>query len=249
MSTRGAADILFCLDASASMEPCFEAVRRHVGDFLTGLESNQQIRWDWRIDFVAHRAGETRNGFVFDQRSLYNEQLLDSLYSRDSQQGRFFTADVGEFSHGLSNIKVSGDEAALVALDSCLDFPWRSTSACHRVVILLTDEAAETGVMVNQQRRAVSSLVDKIQQLRVLLFLVAPQSQIFDELAQADKSEYEIVDETGDGLSRVDFRRLLAAIGKSVSVSSFHASPPIAGTRGLFGQSSWGTSNDVIHGA
>ncbi|HEV7221697.1 MAG TPA: hypothetical protein VGN42_03295 [Pirellulales bacterium] len=249
MSTRGAADILFCLDASASMQPCFDAVRRHVGDFIAGLQSNQQVRWDWRIDFVAHRAGEGRDGFVFNQRSLYNNELLDSLYSRDAQQGRFFTTDVDEFSRGLAEIRVSGDEAPLVALDSCLDFPWRATAACHRVVILMTDEAAETGVMLDKQRQAISPLIDKIQRLRVLLFIVAPQSQIFDQLAQADKSEYEIVSETDDGLSQVDFQRLLAAIGKSVSVSSLQAAPPAGGARGLFGQELWGESNETIRGA
>lgn len=231
------------------MQPCFDAVRRHVEDFINGLQSNQQIRWDWRIDFVAHRAGESRGGYVFNQRSLYNDELLDSLYSLRSQRGRFFTTDVAEFRRGLAEISVSGDEAPLVALDSCLDFPWRATAACHRVVILMTDEAAETGVMLDKQREAIGGLIDKIQQLRVLLFIVAPESQIFEQLAQADKSEYEIVSETDDGLSQVDFQRLLTAIGKSVSVSSLQATTPAIVDRGLFGQASWGVSHETIRGA
>ena len=34
MSAKGIANILFCLDASGSMAPCFRGVREHIVDFL-----------------------------------------------------------------------------------------------------------------------------------------------------------------------------------------------------------------------
>lgn len=231
------------------MQPCFDGMRSHIGEFIASLQSNPQMKWDWRIDFVAHRAGAVGDGAVFSQQSLYNEQLLVPLYLKGGQSGRFFTSDLEEFKRGLAAIKVSGDEAPLVALDSCLDFPWRPAATCHRVVILLTDEPAEDGVRVDIQRALVPKLIQKIQQLKVLLFMVGPESEIFNQLAQVNKSEYEVVDRTGDGLSRVDFRKLLSAIGKSVSVSNLQAAKEEAVERGLFGQASWMESNEEIRGA
>lgn len=249
MSTRGAADIVFCLDASGSMAPCFDAVRRHIGDFIQGLESNRQTAWDWRIDFVAHCAGAAGGAYVCEQRSLFESDLCGALYGRRQQAGRFFTKDLEEFKRGLAAVEVNGDEAPLAALDFCLDFPWRDAAACHRVVILMTDEAVEDGVLVEEQRRLLAKLIDKLQRLRVLLFIVAPSSAIFDELSRADKSEYEVVDVSGDGLAQVDFRQVLSAVGKSVSVASRQAGKTDGVERGLFGQASWGVSEERAQGA
>jgi hypothetical protein len=208
------------------------------------------MKWDWRLDFVAHRAGIIPGGAMFVQRSLYNEELLTSLYlSKGQSGGRYFTADLEEFKGGLATIEVSGDEASLVALDSCLDFPWRPAATCHRVVIFLTDEPAEDGVMVDAQRAAVPDMIQKIQQLKVLLFVVGPDSEIFNQLAQVNKSEYEVVDGVGDGLSRVDFRKLLSAIGKSVSVSTLQSQKDETPERGLFGQATWGQTSAELRGA
>ena len=53
-STKGVADVVFCLDASDSMKPCIDGVRTHIGSFLDGLKSDQQRARDVRFDFVAH---------------------------------------------------------------------------------------------------------------------------------------------------------------------------------------------------
>ena len=79
--------------------------------------------------------------------------------------------------------------------------------------------------------------------------MVAPDSEMFNQLAQVNKSEYEVVDATGDGLSKVDFRKLLSAIGKAVSVSTLQTTKEEPVERGIFGQASWGTSSAEIRGA
>ncbi|MBN2584530.1 MAG: VWA domain-containing protein, partial [Planctomycetes bacterium] len=178
MSTRRVADVIFCLDASASMQPCIQAVRRHIGDFVRGLHSDPQSTWDVRLDFVAHSASEDADATVFRQRSLHNESVVGALYA-GSQSARFFTTDVEQFSRGLNDVEVSGNEAPLVALDTCLDFPWRDAAECHRVVILMTDEPLESGVLVNDQLQMLPAVIDKIQKLRVMLFIVAPPSDGF----------------------------------------------------------------------
>jgi len=248
MSTKGVADVVFCIDASESMAPCLNAVRKHLTDFLAGLKSPTQRTWDLRVDFVAHRAGQSSGGIVFQMRSLYEKDLLGVQYLDRSRQGRFFTQDMGEFSRGLQQVEVGGDEAPLVALDFCLDFPWREAVSCHRVVIMLTDEPFETSVGREFQQAQLQKLIEKIHALRVMLFLVAPDSAVFSQLAAADRSEYEVVDVTGDGLARVNFAAVLNNIGKSISVSTQQAPRGSPVERGLYEQATWGRSDERVTG-
>ena len=180
--------------------------------------------------------------------SLYHnneaDYAFDALYcNQQGRRGRFFTTDIDEFKGGLDNIKVMGDEAPLIALDSCLDFPWRKASESHRIVIFLTDEPYETSSNPEKDKALLGELQQKTQDLRVLLFIVAPESQVFEELAEIDKSEYEAVDSRSAGLVDVDFRKLLSGIGKSVSVSTANQQVSTVEKRvkrGLFGQTEWG---------
>ena len=84
--------------------------------------------------------------------------------------------------------------------------------------------------------------------MRILLFLVAPDSPIFEQLSAVDKCEYETVDNQSNGLADVDFRELLYQIGKSVSVSVVgqQGGPTEKKvSKGLFGQATWGADIGV----
>jgi hypothetical protein len=238
MTTKGVADVVFCLDASDSMGPCFQGVCGHVGDFIAGLKSHPQFAWDWHLDFLAHSASEEAGGYAFRAESLYHQNVILALY-QEQNPGRFFTADVDQFRDRLASVPLTADEAPLVALDCCLDFPWREAKYTHRVIIMMTDEPFETGVFQEDQRMMVPTLIEKVQRLRVMLFLVAPESAVFNELASAEKSVYEVVDRAGDGLARVNFGQVLSEIGKSVSVFSQQAPKAEEVARGLFGQAFW----------
>jgi len=252
LNTRQVADVVFCIDASNSMGPCISAVRAHISDFVSGLEAGSQTRWDLRVDFLAYQAGDSANGKgVFYQQSVHHDgmDLVRALYGQGGRR-KFFTADISQFCSALSKISVRGDEASFVALDTCLDFPWREAAACHRVVILLTDEPLETGVCKKAQLQKLPDLIEKIQALRVMLFLVGPQSAAFDALCAVDKSEYQVIDQTGSGLAQTDFRKVLAHIGKSVSMSVPYGQQKVQRVaRGLFGQAEWSASNERIVGS
>ena len=252
MSTKGIADVIFCLDASGSMGHCIDEVKQHITEFVTGLTANGQQKWDLRLDFVAHQTGEaTTGGTLFQNRSAFQDECHGGLYGGMLQGGgRFFTANLAEFQSGLGKIVCQGDEAMLVALDFCLDFPWRPAKDCHRVVVMLTDEPCETGSMVSEQQTKVVELIKKIQTQKIMLFLVAPDSPIYQQLAQADKSEYEVIDDalTGRGLEGVDFCEVLEFVGKSVSVSSTQGGATPETDRGLFGQKSWGNATGRFGG-
>lgn len=250
MSTKGIADVVFCIDVSASMAPCIDGVRKHISSFINGLTSNSQQTWDLRLDFVAHSASESVPGRgVLALRSLKEPQLLSALYEKNPQHGRFFTSDPAEFCRGLESLTVLGDEAPLIGLDFCLDFPWRNSTGCHRVIIMLTDEPFEQSALQAVQKAQLSELINKIHGLHVMLFLVAPESPVFDELASADRSEYEVIDEVGRGLEEVDFSKVLQYIGKSISNSTPGGTQTIAVKRGLYDQNNWGQSTESLTGS
>jgi von Willebrand factor type A domain len=245
MRGRQTADIVFCLDASASMGPYFDALRQHIKSFVNGLESGGQISWDIRLDFLAYCAGESSRTVVFEFRSLFQKnmgKLLRSIYGGPDQGdgGRFFTTDLDEFRRGLDTVEINGDEASLVALDTALDYPWRESASCHRVIILMTDEALETGVYVRRQVSEIPKLIEKIHALRVKLFLIGPPSNAFDEICAADRSEYQVTQNAHDGLKNANFAEILNEIGKSVSVSTIQAPPTTATIRkAIFSQDRW----------
>jgi hypothetical protein len=241
VSTRGVADVVFCLDASDSMKPCFQGVAKHVGDFLEGLKSSRQMSWDLRFDFVAHNSSQ--DGRTQQIRSLRAQNAVQDLYGQGRNDGRFFTTDVEELRRGLVDVKVMGNETPLVGLDVALDFPWRSASSCHRVVIHMTDEPFETGALIEQQKSVLPALLEKIQNLGVMLFLVTPESEVFARLSEVDRCEHVVVPSMNDGLSRVDFRQVLSFVGKSVSVSTLQRVGTVKVARGLFGQENWGRTD------
>jgi len=243
MSTSKTADIVFCIDASASMKPCFDMLQESLGSMTAGLTGGNSL-WDVRFEFIAHSACE--NGTV-RHNSVFNEGAVDALYQES--QSKFFTDSIDVFRQRLAAIEMQGDEAPLVALDVALDMPWRDPSKCHRVVILLTDEPFEEGALIPFQLEKLPEIIKKIQELKVLLFIVAPESSVFDQLSQVDKSEYEVLTSRNDGMRNVDFTQLLGAIGKSVSVSNLQETRRPVVQRGLFGQATWGTSTEEMYGA
>lgn len=247
-STKGVVDVVFCLDASASMAPSIDGVRRHIGAFLDGLTDNANRKIDCRIDFLAHSCDPSGNIVRSSSLRKQGADLIAALYGANADKSAFFTTDVSAMRVGLDQIDVVGDEAMLVALDMCLDFPWRPRAGCHRVVVVLTDEPLEENADAQTQKKMLGKVIEKIHALGVMLFLVGPKSAGFNELAEADKSQYQQVGQTNDGLGSLDFARVLAHIGKSVSVSVLQGVPDKPVQRALFGQDRWVASSAEIKG-
>jgi len=249
-STKGVVDVVFCLDASGSMAPCIDGVRRNVGAFLDGLAGDANRKIDCRMDFLAHSCDEAGQLFRSESSRWQNQDLISRLYSANTTPADFFTTEPSTIRSGLDRVAVYGDEAMLVALDLALDFPWRLRAGCHRVVVMLTDEPMESNAPANgtSQASRIGEVIDKIHALGVMLFLVGPKSAGLDELAEADKSQYQQVQQAEDGLGSLDFARVLAHVGKSVSVANPQGQPERPVRRALFGQDRWVASGLEIKG-
>lgn len=240
MAGRQTADIVFCMDASGSMDHVFNEVRDNVFKLIDGLKSNLQIKWDVRFDFLAYSNGD--DCMRMQTLNYRGKDVIDKLYSLKANPNGifggndFFTTDVSKFKSELGNVECMGDEATLLALDIAADFPFRDASNCHRSVILLTDEPVKRGVCVNETTRKVMELANKYQDKKISLFMVTPSCDVFDSLSQIDKCEWT-VDESSS-LTGLDFSKFLEGIGKSVSVSQ-NAISAVNDVKPLFNERDW----------
>ena len=247
MAGRNCADIVFCIDASGSMKPCIDAVRDNIEKLLEGLETDVQTTWDVRFDFLAFH--DSKDGVHnYQSVALPTIPLFDAIY-KNGDRGKLFTKDLAAFKEGLRRIKVEGEEEQLLALDIAMDYPWRPSDGCHRVVVLLTDEPVETGVAVDAQKAKIDQLIEKVMDKRIKLFIVAPESDGFYRLSAADRCEYDDSGAERGGLKNVDFSKMMAAIGKSVSVAQTYAGAN-SEPRPSYDQASWSeTSGSVDWGS
>ena len=253
MAGRQTADIVFCMDASGSMSPTFEGVRNHVFELLDSLKADLQYSWDVRFDFLAYKTAydcSGKAGMIFDTVGKKNIEVLDGLYrsSCDANGGSssgFFTKDLNAFRSALQAVTCKGDETSAPAIDMAADFPFRDATTCHRVIILLTDERMEDGTDVQGSNSKLVELAKKLQSRRIALYMVTPQSDMYDTLSQIDKCEWTVVDDDSNGLSTVDFGKLMQCIGKSVSVSQTSTSASID-PMPLFNENNWTSHDDYV---
>ncbi len=240
------ADIVFVVDASASMGPCFDKLRRNLETLMTTM---RQARFRPRLGLLTHAAGSSASGPVYDHQFIGGEghEMLAKLYQRGSQNAHpddFFTEDPKRFIKALSTVKPQGNEDMLLALDIALDFPFGPPAKNRRAVALFTDEPAEEGIDEGKSLEKINALIEKIQTRRIQLFLVTPESGGYEVLSEADKCEWEEVD-GGDGLSGFDFKQLLSDMGKSISVATLQSTREKDWQRALFGQDRWSTERSA----
>ncbi len=232
-------EIVFVIDASASMRPCFEGLANHLADFLKPL---QGFNFRIRLGLVAVNVGKSADGGrVVRTTTLAGD--LDSIYQ--GQTG-LFTDSPDEFLTTLRGVKMSGDENSLLSLDMALDFPFGPLSTTRRVVAMFSDEKIEAGAIVDAEIQMLPRLIKKIGDRRVMLFAAMPTSEALEILGSTDGSQIQVV-EGGGGLGSVDFGKLMGQMAKSISVSSLQGDEG-AYERALFGQNAWGTSEGSFEG-
>lgn len=221
MAGREIADIVFCLDASGSMSPAFDGVKKHVVKLLETLDaSSLQTKWDVRFDYLAYQNVE--DTMWLETMNTNGKHCLDAIYGSSGPNGcsssdEFFTKDLAAFKAKLDNISCAGDEGSLFALDIAADFPFRPSETCHRVVVFLTDEPVNAGTNADESKSKLMELAQKYQDKKIMLFMVTPDCSSFDTLSQIDKCEWTV--DSSTGLKDIDFSKLMQSIGKSVSVS------------------------------
>ena len=240
-------DIVFVIDASESMQPCFDELSRHLDAILQPMQGYiSKVRYG----LVAQSAGSARGQAIYDHQFLCGSgiEALQTLYRKgpnDPDPGdEFFTADARKFTDTLAAVKPKGNEEMLVALDVAADLPFGPLSNTKRVIAFFSDEPFEDGVSEGKLNPRIPELIKKIQDRHIQLFVAVPDGEAAQQLAMADRSEVELVD-GGSGLGSVDFKRLLGQMGKSISGSALQVSGEPSYARALFGQDGWGAEQAV----
>lgn len=218
MATRKA-DIIFVIDTSGSMMSCIQSVCQRLEHLVNGLQGDANEQWDVRLDFLA--VGVQQFQSLHHRNGPY--ALLDALYGG---QGQFFTRNLEEVRQGLRWVAEhcdGGDELTLVGLDTALDFPWREDVDARRGIILLSDESIMTGFAPAFERTRVddSTLLEKIEDLGVNLFLVTPECPIYQVLGTVKGAIWRR-DDTDD-LSAVNWSDFLNMVGATISKSRLQA--------------------------
>jgi uncharacterized protein involved in tellurium resistance len=231
------------VDASESMKPCFAQLREHLNDLLFPL---QQANFKVRFGLVAYAAAPSHGGPIYDHTFVGGSGpgMLRKLYSSSPSPSDFFTSDPSVISRALAGLEAQGNEDTLLALDIASDFPFGPAETTRRVVAVFTDETLENGVGEVAPLAKIPDLIQKLTTRRIQLFVSAPLSPALEEIGSVDRAEIEPVD-GGDGLKSVDFKKLLAQMGKSISVSSLQMGSEPLWQKALYGQDKWSDGRAV----
>jgi hypothetical protein len=235
-------DLVLVVDASQSMEHCYEALCEHLDSLLAPLH---QAAFNVRIGVLVASASTTK-GSITHMLTFLRAGTMDgvrALYGPNPDASLFFTSNPAEVRKVLSGVEVSGNEDMLVALDIALDFPFRPAWETRRVVALFTDEPFDASASDGASLQKLPQVVEKLAERRVKLFLAAPACSKADELSCVDGAEWEVIDDNDAGLSGVNFAKLLAAMAKTISGTSLQAAGDDS-PRPTYGQDKWVASKD-----
>lgn len=204
---KGVADIVFCLDATASMQPCIDNVKINIGTFVQSIKSaSPNTKVDWRARILAYR------DFNVDTDSLMNSFPFVCTPEELQSQLDKVIADGG------------GDEpeSTLDAmLYATLKSDWRINA--HKIIVVFTDATPlpqfnaktvrELGIPDDFEIFKQTLFIEN----RIKLFLYGQKHPIYDSLNEQSRASITQYDNAASELSTADFKKILDTIGKTVS--------------------------------
>jgi len=246
-------DLVFVLDASESMAPCFEQVKKHLHKVIKPMQGHIS-----KVNFalLALAASKTDRGGLYKIFSIWDDDegmgLVDAIYRPKGEpstaRNMLFTSDPDRLIRALDRVQVKGDEDMLLALDIALDLPFGPVADTKRVIALFSDEPFETGLAGSESNQKLPQLIDKIQARHIQLFAAIPDGPGATQLKSVDRAELELVGGQGGGLADVNFGTLFDQMGKTISGSSLQLTKEPAYQRALFGQDSWTAGHGEMTG-
>lgn len=224
--TKGVVDIVFLLDATGSMSPCIDALKKNIQTFVTGLtstsESHNSPVKDWRAKVVGFRDYEVDiepyvdhpfvrtpqelqrqlAGLIADGGGDEPESLLDGLYQ-------------------VANMPAT-PKGAEPRADS-----WRHKTSAARVVVVFSD-ASFKEPLANPKGATFDDVANLVMTNRICLSIFAPEIPCYEKLSEIDKSEWNVVSGgstpqeslrlyTAD---QTNFRETMKQLAKTVSATA-----------------------------
>jgi hypothetical protein len=218
------ADIVFCIDATSSMQPCFEALIANLDTFIASLQSEANV--DVRLRLIGFRD-------LHDPTCKHDWTIFD------------FTGDVSEFRRQLGSLEAKcgqeyrGAESSMDALFFGVHSDWRE-SKTHRTIVMITDDNTYSALhhsLYDRPDNGVERVIQDIQEMRhSMVFLVCPKFPIYQKIADAMATPDQkigalwVSDRDGDTykeLANLNWASLLRMLGQTISKTSI-----IVGTNG-----------------
>lgn len=213
------ADIVFCIDSTGSMDPCFYGIKTNIREFINGLNSHGEV--DWRFRLLAYRDKHSDPGSLWEEFEFTNSSEI--------------------FIRNLDSVTPDGGddlpESTLDALYLAIKSNWRNDAGLQKVVVLLTDADSHPylhSTTYNFPDNNIERVVQEFQTLKhSMLFMVAPDLPIYQHLdkamtladkkvffkAQPTNDTQTDIDEKYRGLSNVNFKIMFKIISESISSS------------------------------
>lgn len=194
------ADIIFLIDATGSMNPGIDAVKRHIGYFVTSLvnPSNPNVASvkDWRIAIYAYRDYEydgPDKWFVANPFSRDLDTVLRQLEALHAEGGGDEPESLLDALMAIGKIDEMSKDVCNASEEDTMK--WRHISRAARFVVVLTD-ARFHYTIPSVPGALMDDLKDTIANARIRLSIFAPEFQDFngyEELAFIDKTIYNPV--------------------------------------------------------
>ena len=101
-------DIVFVVDASDSMSPCFQKLRDNLRRFVAPLN---QASFEIRFGLLAYNAGADGRNAIYEHTFIggNDPSLVKGLYSPQTAVDHYFTRDPAVFLRALDSIRTQGD--------------------------------------------------------------------------------------------------------------------------------------------
>ena len=168
------ADIVFCIDKTASMDPCIEGVKNGIATLVKALNTAAEV--DARFRLIAYSdIHDPEDGTPWD--------ILP------------FTESAELFASQVAQVEAIGrgdaPESTLDALYIALKSDWRTTDT-HKTVVLLTDADTHPtlhSTTFDRPGNDVYRVIQDLHELRhAMLFIVAPKCEAYIAIEADRKS-------------------------------------------------------------
>lgn len=251
------ADVLFVVDASDSMKPCFDQLRNSIKKFVQPFK--EEGFSSLRLGLLAYNAGPNNGKWVYRNTFINGDapENMNILYGNDddaletlfTRSGDGFV-DIETFCNRLDSVTCCADENTPLALDCAGDFPFDPICNTRRIIVLFTDEKLEDGVLKNEALGENCSILDKVMnkitnQRHITLYYFGPQCEGAEVISEYPRvivknvKDYAERREGEDVWAEIDFEAVLEGMAKNISKSVLQVVDEGDYDRAVYGQDKW----------
>lgn len=223
---RGVVDLVFLIDATGSMAPCIDALKKNIDTFVTSLTTADPnggaVVRDWRAKVVGYRDFDVDavpiedNPFVTDADAL-REQLARLVAGGGGDEPESLLEGI----YHLTQMPQTGKS------DPPRPDAWRHRSTAARVAVVFTD-ASYKEPLAKPRGATFGDLVLQITAARLILSVFAPNMPCYEKLSSIDRSEWNVVEGGSNPqeslklytTDQANFRTVLDQLAKTISKSS-----------------------------